>query len=155
MKGMIGLIADYIELMKAKIEFLEKENVRLKKLLEESDTKIAMTAIEKLKRKNNMEMQLGTAVKGEEIIVFDGSALADNVVTIAAEINDDEMYAIRLYNYDRKVTLEDIKTMCEAVGYEEGIITVIVENPLEGVIYQYGNSCDDMWYIHGKTEGYA
>lgn len=100
-------------------------------------------------------MKLGTAVKGKEIIVFDGSALNDNVVTVVAEISNDKMYAIRLYNYDSEITLEDIKAMCETEGYGEGIITVIVESPFKGVIYQYGNSCDDTWYIHGKTEGYA
>lgn len=155
MKGMLRVIADYIELMKARIEFLEKENVRLKKLLEESDTEMAKRKIERLKRKEDMEMKLGTSVKGEEIIVFDGSALNDNVVTVVAEIKHDEMYAIRLYNYDSEITLEDIKTMCVAEGYKEGLITVIIENPFEGIMYEFGNYNDDMWHIHGITRGYA
>lgn len=155
MKGMLRVIADYIELIKAKIEFLEKENVRLKKLLEESDTKMAMIEIERLKRKNNMGVQLGTAVKGEEIIVFDGSAFNENVVTVVAEISNDKMYAIRLYNCDSKFTLEDIRTMCVAEGYKEGLITVIIENPFEGVMYEFGNYNDDMWHVHGNTQGYA
>ncbi len=52
MKGMLNLIADYIELAKSRIDFLEKENERLKKLLEEADTEMAMREIERLKRKD-------------------------------------------------------------------------------------------------------
>lgn len=149
MEDMLNLVTDYIKL-KARNKYLEEENTRLKKLLEESDTEMAMREIGRLKSKEDMEMKLGTSVKGEEIIVFDGSVLNDNVVTVVAEISNDKMYPIRLYNYDSEITLEDIKAMCETEGYEEGIITVIVENPFEIVIYQYGNYADDMWYIRVK-----
>lgn len=100
-------------------------------------------------------MRLGETVKGEEVVVFEGNYWDNNVVTIIADISDDKMYTIKLYGTDSKVTLEDIREMCETEGYEEGIITVIVENPLEGVVYQYGNYANDMWYIHGTTQGYA
>ena len=100
-------------------------------------------------------MKLGKAVKGEEVVVFEGNGFEQNVVTIITENAYEDVFVKRVYGSDVKVTLEDIKTMCEERGYYISIITVIVENPLEGVIYQYGNSCDDTWYIHGKTEGYA
>lgn len=35
------------------------------------------------------------------------------------------------------------------------IITVVVERPLDGVIYQCGNCGDGIWVQHGTTRGYA
>ena len=34
------------------------------------------------------------------------------------------------------------------------IITVIVNAPLHGEIYQYGNYPDEKWYLIGTTQGY-
>lgn len=100
-------------------------------------------------------MRLGEAVKGEEVVVYDGSVCDMNVVTIIAEnYIAEKIYTKKMYSSSHRITLEDIRVTCEAKGCDS-IITVIVEGHLEGVIYQYGNSCDDMWYIHGKTEGYA
>lgn len=154
MEDMLNLVADYIKL-KARNKYLEEENTRLKKLLEESDTEMAMREIGRLKRKEDMKIKIGASVKGEEIVVFDGNSWDDNIVTIIADISDDKMYTIKLYGADSKVTLEDIREMCETEGYEEGIITVIVDSPLQGVVYEYGNYDDNMWYIHGTTQGYA
>lgn len=35
------------------------------------------------------------------------------------------------------------------------IITVVVERPFDGVIYQCGNAGEGIWIQHGKTRGYA
>lgn len=35
------------------------------------------------------------------------------------------------------------------------IITVVVERPLDGVIYQCGNAGEGIWVQHGTTRGYA
>lgn len=35
------------------------------------------------------------------------------------------------------------------------IITVVVERPLDGIIYQCGNVGEGVWVQHGTTRGYA
>lgn len=47
--------------------------------------------------------------------------------------------------------LSEIAEQCK----DEYIITVIVESPLHGEIYQYGNYYDNKWYKIGETAGYA
>ena len=49
------------------------------------------------------------------------------------------------------LSLADI---AKQIGNERGIITVIVEGPLDGIIYRYGNH-GDTWEIVGRLCGYA
>ena len=49
------------------------------------------------------------------------------------------------------LTLGEIAEQLE----QYGLITVIVDSPLEGVIYQHGNYSDGEWYEIGQLCGYA
>lgn len=53
-----------------------------------------------------------------------------------------------------EISLKEIQNQAEALGYT-GLITVIVNEPLKGVIYQYGNYVDKLWHKIGETVGYA
>lgn len=56
---------------------------------------------------------------------------------------------------------EDDKFLClddclDIIGYEgEGRVIVIIEDPLKGKVYQYGNYAEKCWEEIGETQGYA
>lgn len=52
------------------------------------------------------------------------------------------------------LTLQDISNQLEKSNHRN-VITVWVESPLEGTIYQFGNYHDNQWHEHGTTRGYA
>lgn len=47
-----------------------------------------------------------------------------------------------------KEIYEQLKDKCR-------MITVFVDSPLHGEIYQCGNYDDGLWVLHGNTKGYA
>lgn len=49
------------------------------------------------------------------------------------------------------LTLNEISDQLKPAG----LLYVIVEGGLSGVIYEYGNYTDIKWVVHGKTKGYA
>lgn len=53
-----------------------------------------------------------------------------------------------------EISLKKIQKQAEALGYTD-LITVIVDEPLKGAIYQYGNYGDGLWHKIGDTIGYA
>lgn len=53
-----------------------------------------------------------------------------------------------------EISFKEIQKQAEALGYT-GLITVIVDEPLKGAIYQYGNYRDGLWHKIGDTMGYA
>lgn len=62
----------------------------------------------------------------------------------------------QVLEYDNPITLKEIEDRVKAdPEYEGGVIRVIAENGLNGIIYQYGNYSDKSWYEHGQTRGYA
>lgn len=56
----------------------------------------------------------------------------------------------RCLNY----TFDEAMQEAKQNGWNDEIILLIAESPLEGKIYQYGNS-GDCWAEHGTTMGYA
>ena len=72
-------------------------------------------------------------------------------------IFDDKCIALcRIYEYgDKPFTFDDVLNIAKENGYKVGVITLICESPLQGIIYQYGNCHDGKWYEHGTTVGYA
>jgi len=52
------------------------------------------------------------------------------------------------------MTLNQLSTQLYAMG-ERGIITVVVEGPMHGDIFQIGNYSEMKWGLHGTTRGYA
>lgn len=53
------------------------------------------------------------------------------------------------------LTLKEISDQV-FIMHERGVLYVWIENPSNGVIYQYGNHNDyPHWELHGKTKGYA
>lgn len=86
--------------------------------------------------------------------------MVDNALVDLSELNwhhDIESES----NYDPScgdfLTLEEIsgQILDKAPSGENQIIEVRIENPLKGVIYQYGNCQDNKWHKHGETRGYA
>lgn len=59
----------------------------------------------------------------------------------------------------RSITLSDIVRQVKdkkLVEYPKHVmLLVVVSEPLKGYIFQYGNSFDGNWYLHGKLKGYA
>ncbi len=54
---------------------------------------------------------------------------------------------------DKFISLNDC---LKEVGYSgDGCVTVTIEDPLCGTIYQYGNYKEVGWVKHGTTKGYA
>lgn len=55
---------------------------------------------------------------------------------------------------DHYLTLNECLTKIGGTKYGETVM-VIMEKPLEGRIYRYGNELDNKWYQIGTTCGYA
>lgn len=76
------------------------------------------------------------------------------VVTIIYDETAKKLYL----RYEESITLNQC---LEKVHYEYGndekdpTVMVIVEYPLHGEIYEFGNYADGKWYEHGTTKGYA
>lgn len=95
----------------------------------------------------------------------------DAVMIFRGSIVDESMTAMPLVFFDwhcepdrdedfSYITLDEIyqqfkkKTGCEFPSLDS-IITVVVERPLSGEIYQCGNYGDGVWVKHGTLRGYA
>lgn len=58
----------------------------------------------------------------------------------------------RLFGFKAEIlTLGEIE---EQLG-DRHLITIVIEGPLSGEIWQYGNYTDDTWYKIGTLRGYA
>lgn len=88
----------------------------------------------------------------DAVMIFSGS-IADgslkpvplSILDWNAEPDKDESFSY--------LTLDEIYRQLSEKTDE--IITVVVERPLDGVIYQCGNAGDGVWVQHGTTRGYA
>lgn len=96
-----------------------------------------------------------------DIVIYDPNAIEDYAVMIfIGSVVDESLKSIPLtemkwnckngYLY---LTLEEIYEQISAKIDE--IITVVVERPADGSIYQCGNSGQGVWVQHGTTRGYA
>lgn len=79
------------------------------------------------------------------------------IIHILIEVKQDEhnVYYAKEYNVDAYATLKDIEDMVLMQYDNVELITVIVEDPLNGTIYLWGNYGDNCWYETGETCGYA
>lgn len=75
------------------------------------------------------------------------AALPDGIVKV---INDGKC-KVYYTSDDKPKTLDDIE---KDFGGNDDLIIVIVEEPLKGAIYEYGNH-GDYWELQGVTKGYA
>lgn len=64
-------------------------------------------------------------------------------------------YYIKEYSIDPYMSLEDIHKSLKKQYDNIKLITVIIEGPLSGRIYLWGNYGDGYWYETGETCGYA
>ncbi len=92
-------------------------------------------------------------INGDAIGMYDGIATIvwckDNGECVAKQIiiTAPELPCIKF------ISLNDC---LKEVAYNgDGVVTVILEAPLGGTIYQYGNYKDKYWVKHGTTKGYA
>ena len=87
--------------------------------------------------------------------------LADDTSIVLALIHTDEttgrVYYTKEYiaNEGQYLTLKDIEKMIRKEYQNIELITVIIEEPLSGRIYLWGNYGDNCWYETGETCGYA
>jgi hypothetical protein len=69
--------------------------------------------------------------------------------------DEEELLPSENSHLDKVLTLDEIKKqLTNLYGGKTPFITVFVESPLHGEIYQYGNYGDDWWQV-GELSGYA
>lgn len=59
---------------------------------------------------------------------------------------------------DKQQAFNTLGKICENFGVElkkNRVITIILERPLDGEIWQYNNYSDGLWHYHGEVRGYA
>lgn len=86
--------------------------------------------------------------------------MVDNALVDLSELNwhhDIESESIYDPSGGDFLTLEEIsgQILDKSLFIDNQIIEVRIENPLNGVIYQYGNYKNNKWHKHGETCGYA
>ena len=75
-------------------------------------------------------------------------------MNITSQLRWHREYCEPLICYLETLTLTEIYEQArELVG--EKILTVFVDEPLKGTIYQCGNYKDGQWVKYGETRGYA
>lgn len=59
--------------------------------------------------------------------------------------------------YGESMTFNDVLVLAKENGFKKGIFLLIIENPSNGIIYQYANcyDCEPYWSEYGITIGYA
>jgi hypothetical protein len=55
---------------------------------------------------------------------------------------------------DKFISLDELLTYLNCVE-ENDVVTVIIDDILDGKVYQYNNYNDKCWYVYGTTMGYA
>ncbi len=95
-------------------------------------------------------------IDGKTIELQKGSAA---IVTIVWSKNDKKCIAKQLTLVPQWLMsdkLESLDDCLKEVGYDgDGCVTVIIDEPLSGTIYQYGNYSNVGCVKHGETKGYA
>jgi hypothetical protein len=80
-------------------------------------------------------------------------ALYDGIVTIV--FNDIAITKHISAEYEEGLTFINALELAEGYGYTGGVIIMICEDLLSGVVYKYNNYCDGRWHQVGSTCGYA
>jgi len=77
--------------------------------------------------------------------------LADSIIYVVGK-----NYYLTLYGIDIDLTWKELldKAIINRKA-KYGSCLIIVENPLSGQVYQFGNYDRNYVYTHGKSEGYA
>lgn len=76
-------------------------------------------------------------------------------ITVIVELKDiKEHYTFSLDGFDCKYVISDIKFMVEKSGLDYSIITILVEQYLDGDVYRYGNH-GPYWEHIGLLSGIA
>lgn len=84
-----------------------------------------------------------------------------DICKIIVEDTDDTLYINKTYCTDEPDKWEEMNTLgkiCSSFGIKPKkymVITIILDRPLDGEIWQYGNYLDDLWHYHGETKGYC
>lgn len=96
-----------------------------------------------------------------EIAQFDGvnsaavyiGSMTDLVkVTEKLKWREDKEIGALVYEPYLVLTLDEIAVQ---LGSKYPLVTVIIEGPLSGAIFRYGNYDDDSWWQIGDLDGYA
>lgn len=85
--------------------------------------------------------------------IFFGTRIVDEYELVWQTIPKDD-WRYQSEDENRYMTLGQLSKQLYASG-KKGIITVVVEEPLRGAIYQIGNYQEMKWGLHGTTRGYA
>lgn len=88
----------------------------------------------------------------DAVMIFTGSVADGSLKPISLSVLEWNTEPDRDENF-RYLTLDGIYRQIS--GKTDEIITVVVERPLDGVIYQCGNSGEGVWIKQGTTRGYA
>ncbi|MDE6102819.1 MAG: hypothetical protein K2F73_07595 [Ruminococcus sp.] len=88
----------------------------------------------------------------EAVMIFSGSIADGSLKPVPLSVLEwhNELDRDEDFSY---LTLDEIYRQLSEKTDE--MITVVVERPLNGVIYQCGNCGDGIWVQHGTTRGYA
>lgn len=84
-----------------------------------------------------------------------------DICKIIVEDSEDNLYINKTYCTDEPDKWEEMNTLgkiCSSFGIKPKkymVITIILDRPLDGEIWQYGNYLDDLWHYHGETKGYC
>lgn len=92
-----------------------------------------------------------------ERIEIDTKILRYDIAKIIIENDENTIEAHKVYALDLDY-FETINEWLERAGVKirkNDLVTIILENSLDGIIYQYGNYGDSGWYKIGDVIGYA
>lgn len=125
-------------------------NVFSEELLDARDLEEALETIHRLRKSSRNGIENPLPENGEinprEIRFSQGDM---NIVTVISGKKAETFYG--RYPFE---TLLGIQRLVQLHWRQDDLITVLVESPMGGKIYQYGNH-GAYWVLHGKLNGYA